>query len=257
MPQDKRRPTLSQPLWAQNPELFSLEALSTSEGLESASINLQTAFSTSSNPTLVLNSATAYLLTLPSCTFPLLLSCETINILLFNSLILYISTVDAALNQEFLQALSSTFPTTAKEFTDSNQQEVLRNLKIFYHSLPPGEDDTETSKLDNMHLRLHRIAPALAIISQNSFSSTSGLSPEPRSPMSPSEDGEIPTLVKKQRKKRARGASVIVDDGTFRDIGACMPRGLEEAERLERDLLEELKDTLKVSDPRTRSSLHL
>jgi hypothetical protein len=252
MAQDKRRSTPSQPLWAQNPELFSLEALSTSEGLEAASVNLHTAYSTSNNPILVLNSATTYLLTLPSCAFPLLLSCETVNILISNLLDLFISTVDAVLNQEFSEALSSTFPTTAKEFMNSNQQKVLNNLKTFYHSLPPGEDDTETSKLDSIHLRLHRIVPALAIISQSTFSSASSLSPELRS----SEDGEIPFLVKAHRKKKRRGEPIIIDDGTFRDIGARIPRGLEEAERLERDLLEELKDTLKVSDPRSSSSRH-
>jgi len=75
--------------------------------------------------------------------------------------------------------------------------------------------------------------------------------------MSPSEDGETSSPLKKQRKKRARGASIIVDDGTFRDIGVRVPRELEEVERLERDLLEELKGTLKVSDPRSGSPLHL
>jgi hypothetical protein len=248
MPQDKRRFTLSQSLWTQNPELFSLEALSTSEGLEAASLYLQTASSTSSSPTSVLNSATTYLLTLDPCTFPLLLSCETNDIPSSDLLTSDLFTDDATLNQEFSEALSTTFPTTAKGFVDSNAQKLLEYLKIFYHSIPPEENDIETLKLDAIHHRLHRITPALAILSQSTFDSTSTLSPEPRSPKSPSVDegDEIPFL-RKQRKKKSRGASIVIDDGAFLGIGVRMPRGLEEAEHLERDLLDELKGTLKVS----------
>jgi hypothetical protein len=168
------------------------------------------------------------------------------------------STGDANLNQEFSDALSSTFPTTARDFVTSNQQQALNHLKTFYHSIPPGEEDLETSELDGIHLRLHRIAPALAILSQNTYNSTSSLSPEPRSPISPSVDegDDIPFLAKKHRRKKSRGASIVLDDGPFRGIGARMPRGLEEAERLEGDLLKELNEALKVSISRRTLSLH-
>jgi hypothetical protein len=237
MPQDKRRFTLSQSLWTQNPELFSLEALSTSVGLEAASLYLQTASSTSSSPTSVLNSATTYLLTLDPCTFPLLLSCETNDIPSSDLLTSDLFTDDATLNQEFSEALSTTFPTTAKGFVDSNAQKLLEYLKIFYHSIPPEENDIETLKLDAIHPRLHRITPALAIISQSTFDSTPTLSPEPRSPKSPSVDegDEIPFL-RKQRKKKSRGASIVIDDGAFLGIGVRRTSRTGSVRRTERNL---------------------
>jgi hypothetical protein len=131
---------------------------------------------------------------------------------------------------------------------NSTAEKALDNLKTFYLSLPPGDEDTETSQLHALHFRIHMTGPALTTLLQNTFGSTSVVSSELRSPVSPSVDeGDgMSFSVKKQRKKKSRGASIAIDDNPFRDIGASVPRGLEEADRLGADLLDERKGMLKV-----------
>ena len=165
--------------------------------------------------------------------------------------------VDSTLNEVFSGVLSSTFPTTAKDFLNSDSQKVLDLLKSYYHSLPPADEDDQTSQLDGLHYRLHQSERALFTLSESTFSSTPYGSPELRSPTSPSvdEDNDKPFPVKKNRKK-SRGTSVAIDDSPFRDIGARMPRGLEEAKSLEADLLEERKGILNVSITNGRVLFH-
>jgi len=246
MSQARRNSTLSKPSWSPDAELFSLEALSTPEGLEAAVVHLQVATYTSGNSTSVLNFATTYLLTLDPCVFPLLLSCKQNRTPSVPKLMLCIPIADATLNEEWSGFLSWTFPTTAKDFAHSNAQKILELLRTYYLRLPPEDEDHKTSKLRELHYKLHQSARALDILSESTFSSTLCGPSELRSPISPSEGNDKPFSVKKNRKK-SRRASVIIDESAFRDIGASMPHGMEDAKSLEARMLEERKDILTVS----------
>lgn len=201
--------------------MFNLEALNTPEGLEAASSYLQSACYSSKNPSLLLKTAATYLLTLDSCVFPLLL-CS-----------------DAALNEQFVESLSVTFPANAKDFVASTARNLLEQLKAFYLSVPPEEDDSDMAKI---HFTLHKTDSILVNLSEFNYTDSSG----PLSPTSPIADDENPALVKKHRKKKSRGMSIVVDDGPFKSVGIRKPSGTEEATLLESNLLEERKDFLKT-----------
>jgi len=156
--------------------------------------------------------------------------------------------VDPTLNEAFSAVLLSTFPATAKDFVDSDAQKALEILRTYYLGLSPADEDNKTSELYGLHHEPHQIEQTLTNLSKSTLSPTSYGSPELRSPTSPSVDGggNKPSPVKKNRK-RSRGASVVFGDSASRDIGASMSHGLEEANSLEADLLQERKRMLNVS----------
>lgn len=134
--------------------------------------------------------------------------------------------------------LQTTFPVTAKGFSNSLVAKVLSTLKAFYHSIPAGDDDTD---LDKFHHKVHTTLPALTTLADATFEQWLSSTITPPTPTSPTQSRQ-----KKHRKSKSSSISVQADDNVFRSCGETRPRTADEAVQLQNKLLKSLKDTLQA-----------
>jgi hypothetical protein len=137
----------------------------------------------------------------------------------------------------------------ARDFLTSNACKLLNNLKSFYFSFPPDEED-QIRELSQHLYRLHKTEAVVELLCTPTFINTlTASSTFVSSPTSPTfeEEEDLPFVVrKKHQRKKSKASKHVPEYPAFRDANMSQPRTSNEAAEMEYLLLTERKKILQV-----------
>jgi hypothetical protein len=136
----------------------------------------------------------------------------------------------------------------AHDLSASPAFQVLNNLKAFYFSFPPDEED-QIRELAKHFYRLHTTGAVVELLCAPTFVNTLASPNIVSSPTSPTfeEEEDLPFVVrKKHQRKKSKASKHVPDNPAFQAADLAQPRTLNEVTETEYRLLTEWKNILQV-----------